>query len=144
MIEEKIKTQVSGYLLFPLNQHQFWKSHNNFEHRWRNTADSALWLFQNCEAAGNQPSASKPLEIRGELILNTPPASSQEKASPGCRNPIQKAKLKRVLLYHLPPPRSKLLCQQSPLWMYLQDLVCWAGDYMGLLVRSKGGQRTSE
>ena len=125
---------------------------NNFEHSWRNTADSALRLFQNCEAAGNQPSASKLLEIRGKSILNTPPNSSQEKASPGCKNPSQKAKFKRVLLYHLPPPRSKLLCQQSPLKMYLQDLVCWVGNCMGLLVWSKemkelwskGGQRTPE
>lgn len=102
MTEQKIKTQVSGYLLFPLNQHQFWKCHNNFEHNWRNTADSALRLFQNCEAAGNQPSASKPLEIKGELMLNTLPDSSQEKASPaaGIQSRRQNSKQFFSTIYH--------------------------------------------
>lgn len=134
MAEERSKTQVSGHLLFPLSQYQFWKCRKNSEDSWRNDADYALRLVsQNHEAAGNQPCASKPLKTSGEWTLK--PSSSQE-ALPGCRKPNHRRRNSKALFHHLPLPTPTLVyAGWAPLQRYLQDLV-WASGHVGLLVWS--------
>lgn len=72
-------------------------------------------------------------KIGGELILNS--SSFQKEASPNYKNPITKSQIQKVI-HHQPPP---IPCYASwaPLWMYLEDLVCWASDYTGSLLWSE-------
>lgn len=147
MTEQKDWNQVSGYLLFPLNQHQFWKCHNNFEHSWRNTADSALQLFQNCEAAGNQPSVFQTSRDQGRVNAQHPTRLLARRRLHQLQESNPEGKTQTVLLYHLPPldlnyyankARYGCICK---IW-FAGQVITW--DYQFSLKADRGHQSRTE